>query len=107
MVSAAATAELAAQTMLDDKAFGPFVNVNVTNAEEDANSIAATFDSVQPPDAASDKLRNAVDTAMQAATSALADLRIAVRRRQLEEVRKALSDLTKARSELQKLETVA
>ena len=107
MISAVASAELAGHAYLDGKAFGPFTSVNVTDAESDADSIMSTFDSVQPPNADADALKDRLDTAMQDATSALTDLRIAVRRNHQADTTKALDDLAKAKSDLEKIEQVA
>lgn len=80
MVSSLATAELSARLVLrGDSLFG-FADGNVTNAENDANSVSSTFGSRQPPDARSIALGQKMSTALSQATSALSSLRIAVRR---------------------------
>jgi hypothetical protein len=107
MISAVATAQLAGNLLIENRAFGPFVNVTVTDAESDADSIAATFDSVQPPDPRSDDLRKKLDAALQQATSALADLRIAVRRGQRGDVHAAIDDLASSQEALKPIKGLA
>jgi hypothetical protein len=106
-ISAVATAQLSAKLLLDGKAFGQFVTVNVVDAEDDANSIQSTFDSVQPPTLSSDSLRDRVDKAMQQATGGLTDLRIAVRRHRFGDMRTALATLDQALKALTPLKGVA
>jgi hypothetical protein len=106
MISAVATAQLAGDLLTNNRAFGPFINVTVTDAESDANSIASTFDSVQPPDTRSDDLKNSLDAALQQATSALSDLRIAVRRHHLDDARAAIQALAKSRHALEPIKAL-
>jgi hypothetical protein len=54
--------------------------VTVGEAEADANGAASTFIAIQPPDAASDGLRAELGDVTDAATDALAAVRIAARR---------------------------
>jgi hypothetical protein len=51
-----ASGQLAAQLGLQGKSFSAFTNENVTDAENDADSVNSTFSSRQPPDARSDAL---------------------------------------------------
>lgn len=103
MRSQVETGRLVADLVLRDKAFGPYANVAVTEAEEAAGSIAAGFDSVQPPSTRSDVKRARLDALLEAATSALGDLRIAVRRHRLGDVRKAAADLAQVSAQLEPL----
>jgi hypothetical protein len=83
VASSVATAILGAEAAGRRKATGPYLSVLLGNAEKDALSVQATFDSVQPPDAAADRLRGTVDDLLASATAGLAKLRIACRRGQL------------------------
>jgi hypothetical protein len=58
IVSALASGQLAAQLGLQGKSFSAFTDENVTDAENDADSVNSTFSSRQPPDARSDALRH-------------------------------------------------
>lgn len=102
--SAVATAIIAAQAYLGGKAFGPYAGVVIGDAEKDASSIQATFDSVQPPDSSSEDLRTRVDDVLQGVASALPSLRIAARHEDRAKVALALAELEKSRDPLQKLE---
>jgi hypothetical protein len=103
VVSAVATAQLAAEQFLHDRATQAFTDVNVTNAEKDADSDQSTLDSRQPPDARSDALKNKVDDILQQATSTLTDLRVAVRRNDRAGIVSALKELAKPLEQLQGL----
>jgi hypothetical protein len=97
MVSDLASGQLAAQLGLRGSSFPAFTDGNVTDAENDADSVNSTFSSRQPPDARSDALRQTMDHALSDATSALTDLRVAVRMGNPAAVRKALGEVGKSR----------
>src|SRR5205823_12040584 len=63
-----------------DRAFNNYLSVLIGEAEEGATSVQSTFDAIQPPDAASDNLRDQLDELLQQAVSLLGEVRIAVRR---------------------------
>ena len=80
------------------------MSVLIGNAEKDVLSVQGTFDSVQPPDVAADRLRSTVDDLLSSAATGLASLRIACRRGQLDR----LSDIADGlRSTLDKLRFLA
>jgi hypothetical protein len=93
MVSDLASGRLAAQLGLRGSSFAAFTDGNVTNAENDAGSVNSTFGSRQPPDARSGVLRQTMLRALSGGTSALADLRVAVRMRDRVQVKKALAEV--------------
>jgi hypothetical protein len=82
-LSAVQTARLGARVGTDGDAFGPYVSVLLSNAEEGASKAHATFDSVQPPDAHADQVRKRLGTLLTQADEHLSTLRIAARRSQL------------------------
>ena len=96
MVSALASGQLAAQTGLRGNSFSPFTDGNVTDAENDGDSVNSTFTSRQPPDARSDALRQKMLQALSDGTSALTDLRVAVQMGDRAQVRKALAEVGKS-----------
>ena len=96
MVSALASGQLAAQLGLRGSSFPAFTDGNVTDAENDADSVNSTFTSRQPPDARSDALRQKMLQALSDGTSALTDLRVAVRMGDRTQVRKALAEVGKS-----------
>ena len=96
MVSDLASGQLAAQLGLQGKSFSAFTDGNVTDAENDADSVDSTFSSRQPPDARSDVLRQKMSQALSGGTSALSDLRVAVRMKDRAQVRKALAEVSRS-----------
>jgi hypothetical protein len=97
MVSDLGSGQLAAQLGLRGSSFPAFTDGNVTDAENDADSVDSTFASRQPPDARSDVLRQKMLQALSDGTSALTDLRVAVRMEDRAQVRKALGEVGKSR----------
>jgi hypothetical protein len=93
MVSDLASGQLAAQLGLRGNSFSAFTDGNVTAAENDADSVNSTFGSRQPPDARSDALRQKMLQALSDGTSALTDLRVAVRMGDRAQVKKALAEV--------------
>jgi hypothetical protein len=100
MISAVATAQLAAGELVAGRSTGAFADAVVTDAEKDAGSIQTALDSRQPPDSASIALKNQADQAVQSAVTGLADLRIAVRRDDVNGIRNARDELAKALKQL-------
>jgi hypothetical protein len=96
MVSDLASGQLAAQLGLRGNSFPPLTDDSVTEAEDDAGSVNSTFSSRQPPDARSDVLRRKMLQALSDGTSALTDLRVAVRMSDRAQVRKALAEVGKS-----------
>jgi len=96
MVSDLGSGQLAAQLGLRGRSFPAFTDGNVTDAENDADSVNSTFGSRQPPDFRSGALRQKMLRALSDATSALTDLRIAVRMEDRAQVRKALAEVGKS-----------
>jgi ABC-type transporter Mla subunit MlaD len=84
MVSSVGSALLAADLAKGHKATEAYLSVLLGGAEKDALSVEGTFDSVQPPSARADDLRDQVDQLLSDATDGLAAMRIAVRRGQLD-----------------------
>jgi hypothetical protein len=96
MASDLASAQLAAQLGLRGSSFPAFTDGNVTDAENDADSADSTFTSRQPPDAGSEALRQKMVQALSDGSSALTDLRVAVRMENPAQVRKALAEVGKS-----------
>jgi hypothetical protein len=74
------TVELAVDAASRHRIPAPYVSVTLAEADDDASGTVDTFDSVQPPSADADALRNRLDNLLQQMVSTLDDLRIAVRR---------------------------
>jgi hypothetical protein len=83
MVSTVNAARLTVASAAQARAFAPYVSVALSDAEDDGSAIQGAFDSIQPPDEASDRLRRELDRLLTPAVSALSELRIAARRGEL------------------------
>lgn len=101
--SAVETAQLAVDAARRKKALGPYLSVLLSSAEEGASSVQATFDSIQPPDSRADDLRDRVDDALQRAVSTLADLRIAARRGEIDQLASKAAPLADISRDLDQL----
>ena len=93
MVSNLSSAQLVAELGLRGSSFPAFTDDSITQAENDADSVNSTFSSRQPPDARSDALRQKMTQALSDGTSALTDLRVAVRMKDRTQVKKALAEV--------------
>lgn len=83
VLSAVQTARLGARVGTNGDAFGPYISVLLSEAEEGAAHAHETFDSVQPPDAHADRLRRQLGTLLNESDDHLSELRIAARRGEL------------------------
>ena len=84
--AAVGTAQLGISALRDGNAFDPYLSVLLGEAEEDANAARETLDSVQPPGAESDQLRDQVHEVTDEALDLLVEARIAIRREDHEAV---------------------
>jgi hypothetical protein len=105
VVSALGTAKLALKLAQDDKAYANSLTVMFAEAEEDASATADSFDSVQPPDHASDELRDRLDALLEDATAMLGTFRIAARRGHLKAIASAEKDLIELIDKLDEFES--
>jgi hypothetical protein len=74
------TAKLAAETLSEGNAFGPYTAQVLGDAEEALGGLAGTFGSIQPPSTRADAVRDDLETMIGDAEDHVAALRIAVRR---------------------------
>lgn len=86
VLSAVQTARIGARVATDGDAFGPYVSVLLSEAEQDASNAHSTFDSIQPPDRDSDRVRRELGRVLARADEHLSTLRIAARRGELHEL---------------------
>jgi hypothetical protein len=105
VLSAVRTAELAVDVADRGRAFPPYVSVLLGEAEGDASGAAATFESIQPPDASSDRLRNELDDLLTEASDQLSTLRITARRADLDALADEAAGLTRLADELDAFRT--
>jgi outer membrane murein-binding lipoprotein Lpp len=102
--SAVETARLGVDAAAGDRASGPYLSVLLSGAEEQASSVQSTFDSIQPPNQAADRVRDDVDGLLGQAVSVLGDVRIAARRGDTAGITgqgPALADLSRRLGELE------
>jgi hypothetical protein len=83
-LSAVESARLVADAASDGNAFGPYTAAVIDESEGAATAVQGTFDSIQPPDADADDLRDELDELLSSASDHLADLRIEARRNELD-----------------------
>jgi hypothetical protein len=100
VASAVASVLLGADAASKHKATGPYLSVLIGSAEKDDLSVQSTFDSVQPPSSTADDLRGTVDDLLSSATTGLQNMRIAVRRGELDQLPDLADALRKTLDEL-------
>jgi hypothetical protein len=84
--SAAQTALLAVDASTRGNVTQNYLSVVLEDAEADASGVQGTFDSIQPPGSEGDKLKDELDKLLDDAASVLEELRITVRRGELEKL---------------------
>jgi hypothetical protein len=103
LLSAVETARLATGQALAGRLSHPYLNVVLTNAENDAGSVQTTFDSIQPPDdPVADALRRQLDGLLSDGTAGLGELRILARRGDLPQLAKTNADLARVAAGLRR-----
>jgi hypothetical protein len=94
--SSVATARLLAETARDGKTFGGYAGMLASESEDELSSTIGTFDSIQPPNAQSEELRDELDSLMQDALTTVTDVRIAARRGNFGELARFVEDLERS-----------
>jgi hypothetical protein len=100
VLSSVETARLVAKAAGDGDTFGPYASVLLGDAEKGAGHAQDVFDSVQPPDAHSDRLRDELGKLLEDASDHLSELRIAARRHELERLPELAAPLRKISKQL-------
>ena len=100
VASSVSTALLGVKAAQEHKATGPYLSVLLGRAEEDASSVQSQFDSVQPPSENADAVRSKLDDLLSDAVDTLAELRITVRRGELDQLADVAEPLHKVLEEL-------
>lgn len=103
VASSVATALLGVQAAKEHRATGPYLSVLLAGTEEDTSNVQSQFDSVQPPSDHADEIRKKLDDNLSAALDTLAELRITVRRGELDQLEVVAKPLGPVLQELQKL----
>jgi hypothetical protein len=99
-LSAVSTTILAADTASAGNAWGPYLSIVVSEQEDAIAGSQGTFASVQPPDLRSEALRSQLNDILQPAVDHVTDVRIAVRRGQLDDLAKVAEPLQGDRDQL-------
>ena len=86
VLSNVATVRLAAHNSSRDRAFGPYLSVLISDAEEAVSGTQGTFDAIEPPDERADKLQQELDQLVSDALDHIRDVRIATRRGELSQL---------------------
>jgi hypothetical protein len=79
-LSAVRTALLTDRLVGSDDVFRPSASIAVQDAEDDSASVQGAFESIQPPDSASDRLRAQLTPLLSRASQGIQRMRIAARR---------------------------
>ena len=103
-LSDVATVQLAARTASEGRSFGPYVSVVISDAEEGLSKVQGTFDSIQPPNEQADKLQSELDQLLSDAVQHVRDVRVAVRRGELNALAKTAAPLAKDARKLQRFQ---
>lgn len=101
--SSVATALLGVKAAKEHKATGPYLSVLLAGAEKDVLSVQGQFDSVQPPSNRADEMRSTLDDLLSQAAEVLGQLRITVRRGELDQLDSLATPLEPVLAELRKL----
>jgi hypothetical protein len=100
-VSETATARLAVRARLDGRSTNAFADTVVTDSEKALAPIEASFGGVDPPAPEDDTLRTSTLEHLGAASDALAEARVAIRRDDPPALREAEAALAEAVDELE------
>ncbi len=93
VLSAVETVRLVSDAAAHGNTFGPYASVLVSEQEEAVSAVQGTFDSIQPPDDRADHLRDDLDAVLNDALDHIGDVRVAVRRGELEGLAKIAQPL--------------
>jgi hypothetical protein len=97
-LAASETALLAVEASEKDNVTAPYLSVVLAESEESAGGVQGQFDSIQPPGTEGDALRDELDKLLDDATQVLEELRVHVRRGELEKlpaIAKPLEEVSK------------
>ncbi|HEY0518055.1 MAG TPA: hypothetical protein VGC84_01070 [Ilumatobacteraceae bacterium] len=79
-LSSVETVRLMAETAGRGDSFGPYTGITISEQEDSLNDVQGDFDSIQPPDHASDEVRAELDALLHDAMDHIAAVRVAARR---------------------------
>jgi len=91
--SSVATVQLVASTAAAGKAFGPYTVVSGSEQEEGLSAVEGTFASIQPPVRRADALGDELGAILTSAIDHIAEVRIAARRGDLDDLDRVAAPL--------------
>lgn len=100
--SAVQTARLVGEAASDGRASGPYSALVLSEAEDDAASVARSFSVVQPPSDQAEQLREELTTLLDEVQAVLSELRIAARQGETTEVGRLAGDLPRLAEQLER-----
>ena len=100
VLSSVQTARLAARVATRGDAFGPFVSVLLSESDTGVAKAQGEFESLQPPNHHSDRVRDRLDELLTRASDDVARLRITARRGELTRLQRQARPLRALASEL-------
>ena len=100
VLSSVETARLAARVGSDDRAFGPYLSVVLSEADQGVGHAQSVFEGIQPPDRHSDAVRRHLIRLMNRASERVARLRIAARRGDLDTLERRAAPLQRSARQL-------
>ncbi|MET0896215.1 MAG: hypothetical protein ABWY77_05615 [Acidimicrobiia bacterium] len=100
VLSSVETARLVAQVGTRGNAFGPYVSVILSESDVAVGKAQGVFESIQPPDASSDAMRDRLGRLMNRASDGIAQLRISARRGELDRLERESRPLRRVAAQL-------
>lgn len=100
MQSAIQTALVGASAAADHHAYGNYLSALFGDTEDTASAVQSNFDSEQPPGPQADRLRNHLDSLLQAGATVLLALRIHTRRGEIDRLKAFAQPLHKVSTDL-------
>jgi len=100
VLSSVETARLAARVGSEGRAFGPYLSVVLSEADQGVGQAQSTFESIQPPDRHADRVRRQLSRLVNRASERVSGLRIAARRGQIDTLKRRAAPLRRISHQL-------
>jgi hypothetical protein len=102
VLSSVETARIAARVGSDGRAFGPYVSVVLSEADQGIGSAQSVFEGIQPPDSHADVVRARLTRLLNRASDRVSRLRIAARRGEIDTLERRAEPLQAIARQLNK-----
>jgi hypothetical protein len=100
VLSSVETARLAARAGSEGNAFGPYVSVVLSEADQGIGHAQGVFESIQPPDSHADAVRRRLSRLVSRASDHVSRLRISARRGELDTLERRAKPLRRVAQQL-------